>query len=509
MKEDREYAERSPRRRRREDARRNRERILVAAESELGRDEGASVAEIAAAAGVGRATFYRHFQTREELSAALAARRAEPERGLEESPGEEDARLAHGDSGSGFVLAAPPGASDLEDTDLGLVNPPGQLGPETPVVVDATHVLNEVPPYLVGEQLVAEARRVAGVPVALYVIDVDGSYLRRLVGSDEFPPYLEGPLSVGPEIAPDALPELYARLEVVLPDCHPYPMWLRGRAIGVLIAVRRPHSSLAGIARQGTAALELANFYTDALEVARRRRRTTAAAEIQLNLLPPRNAMVAGGELAGSLLPGYEVAGDWFDYVENPDGTWLAIAETSGQGVSAAASASVALGALRAARRTGGSLEQAVEEMDTAVRDLKVPGFEVATVVARWHATTSTFAWISCGDAAPLRWSPHGRCERLGGRGYAALGHSRAARSFKRQERRLSAHDRIVLYTGGVPARVTSSGELLGLEGVVQAVRAMGDRSAAATVRSIQEAVTTASTQPLEDDAAVVVLSVH
>jgi serine phosphatase RsbU (regulator of sigma subunit) len=475
----------------------------------LERDDRASVAEIAAAAGVARSTLYRHFQTREELTAALEARKAERNRGEHEQTREDDARLAHGDSGSGFVLAAPPGASDLEDAHLAPVNPPGRVGPESPVVVDATHVLNEVPPYLVGDQLVVEAQRVAGVPVALYAVDVDGSYLRRLAGSDEFPSYLEGPLSVGPEIAPDALPELYARLEAVLPDSHPYPMWLRGRAIGVLLAARRPRNSLAGIARQGTAALELANMYTDALEVARRRRRTTAAAEIQLNLLPPRNAMVAGGELAGSLLPGYEVAGDWFDHAENPDGTWLATAETSGQGVSAAASASVALGALRAARRTGGSLEQAVEEMDAAVRDLKVPGFEVATVVARWHATTSTFVWISCGDAAPLRWSPEGRCERLGGRGYGALGHSRKSRSFRPRERRLSANDRIVLYTGGVPGRVTSSGERLGLEGVVRAVRAMGDRSAAATVRSIQEAVTRASSQPLEDDAAVVVLAVH
>jgi hypothetical protein len=37
----------------------------------------------------------------------------------------------------------------------------------------------------------------------------------------------------------------------------------------------------------------------------------------------------------------------------------------------------------------------------------------------------------------------------------------------------------------------------------------MGDRSAAATARAIQEAVATASDDPLEEDAAVVVLAVR
>ena len=38
-------------------------------------------------------------------------------------------------------------------------------------------MLDEVPPHLIADQLVAEARRAAGVPVALYVVDIDGSQL--------------------------------------------------------------------------------------------------------------------------------------------------------------------------------------------------------------------------------------------------------------------------------------------------------------------------------------------
>jgi serine phosphatase RsbU (regulator of sigma subunit) len=36
--------------------------------------------------------------------------------------------------------------------------------------------------------------------------------------------------------------------------------------------------------------------------------------------------------LAGGLLPSYEVGGDWFDFVDNRDGAWIAIADTAGTG---------------------------------------------------------------------------------------------------------------------------------------------------------------------------------
>ena len=36
-------------------------------------------------------------------------------------------------------------------------------------------------------------------------------------------------------------------------------------------------------------------------------------------MLPPRIAPITGGSVAGSLLPAYDVGGDWFDHAENPD----------------------------------------------------------------------------------------------------------------------------------------------------------------------------------------------
>jgi AcrR family transcriptional regulator len=88
----------TPRAHQRADAQRNRDRLLAAAEAALNaHGAGASLDDIARAAGVGNATLYRHFPTREKLieavydqriaalcSAAGLAEAGEPGRALNE-----------------------------------------------------------------------------------------------------------------------------------------------------------------------------------------------------------------------------------------------------------------------------------------------------------------------------------------------------------------------------------------------------------------------------------------
>ena len=170
-----------------------------------------------------------------------------------------------------------------------------------------------------------------------------------------------------------------------------------------------PIAPLDDIAKQGAAALELANDYTDFIEAARRRKKTTPAAEIQQNLFPPRIVRIQGAQLAGGLLPTYEVGGDWFDFVDNRDGAWLAIADTAGTGPTAAGLGAAALGALRAARRSGDDLGEALPSMDETVRQLGNPDFYVSAIVARWRAATQTLTWVNCGHAPAVPRRRRGR----------------------------------------------------------------------------------------------------
>jgi serine phosphatase RsbU (regulator of sigma subunit)/AcrR family transcriptional regulator len=392
--------------------------------------------------------------------------------------------------------------------ELAHLRPPGELGATAAPLLDVVRVLDEVPAALLPEQLVAEAMRLAGGPVALYVLDIDGSHLLRLAGREDFPARLKAPLALGPELAEDGLPDLTAHLANELPGAVMAPMWLRGRAVGVLLALRGSESGLHEVARLGAAAMELANGYTDVIDAARRRKEMNPAAEIQQSLIPPRIARTGSGELAGSVLPSYDVGGDWFDYVDNRDGAWIAIADASGKGPQAAGLGSVALAALRAARRNDATLEQAAQVMHETVCDVGGPEFFVTAVIARWHPVHSVLSWINCGHPPPLLLHIDDTIEELTTKPDLPLGLLERNRQFRRHQRRLLDDDRLVFYSDGISRRRTSDG-LFGTEGIAKAAKGADGHSATATARAIQEAVVSASEDPLPDDAAVIVLAAN
>jgi serine phosphatase RsbU (regulator of sigma subunit) len=465
----------------RSDALASRQRILRAARMLVG-DPHVTMAELAAAANVGRSTLYRHFPTRGALERALAE--------LDDDESGSQSRV------SGQVATMP-------------FRAPGQLGRESPQGLEVTRILDEVPPHLVGDQLVAEARRVAGVAVALYVVDIDGSRWFRLAGSEEFPDELDAPPALGPEIVPEGLPEFHQRLQRQLPGCVAEPLWLRGRVLGLLLCVGTPLSDLADIAKQGAAALELANDYTDFVEATRRRKPTTPAAEIQQNLFPPRIARIAGAQLAGSLLPTYEVGGDWFDFVENRDGAWLAIADAAGTGPTAAGLGAAALGALRSARRSGKDLEDALIAVDETVRRLDNDDFYVTAILARWRAATATLTWANCGHPPAYLVDTDGNLRELEGPPDPALGAKDTSPKFKLSQCQLSSGQRLILVTDGIIQRKMEGGGTFGVQGINHALARADNPTAASTVMAIQQAVTDCWREPIEDDATAVVMAIE
>jgi serine phosphatase RsbU (regulator of sigma subunit) len=460
----------------RSDALASREAILLAA-TELAGDRRLSLMEVAAAAGVGRSTLYRHFPNRAALTEAVEERQQDPRFGAT----------------SGLVAGL-------------AFRAPGNLGRER-LLLEVTHVLDEVPPHLVPDQLVAEARRAGGVPVALYVVDIDGSQLIRLAGTEEFPAQLDAPPALGPEIVPEGLPGFKRRLAESLPGCTLEPLWLRGRVTALFLCVGSPITPLADIAKQGAAALELANDYTDVIESARRRKPPTAAAEIQQNLFPPRITRITGAQLAGGLLPTYEVGGDWFDFVENRDGSWLAIGDAAGNGPTAAGLGAAVLGALRAARRSGHDMEEALRSMDETVRAHQGNDLYVSTLLARWRPATGTFTWINCGHPHAYLVDEHGTVQEMESARHPALGAGPAEPRFITTDRRLTTGQRLILVSDGVTERRTDTG-VFGIDGIRRALQTVEFPTAAATAMAILRTVAESWTEALEDDATVVVLCV-
>jgi serine phosphatase RsbU (regulator of sigma subunit) len=448
---------------------RTRSKIVEASRRLLEQSSATPAADLAAAAGVSRSTLYRHFPDRDNLLEAV--RQQQP-------------------------------AASLEFVEQPL--PPGRLGRESPVSLDGLQVFDVVAPPVLPDQLVAEAQRVAEVPLALYVVDIDGSHLLRVAGPDRLPERIAVPLAIGPELDSAGLAALRAGL-ANRPGIEVVPLWLRGRATGVLLTLGRPRRPLAEIARQAAAAITLADRYTDTFARAQRRKRPLAAAEIQQSLLPPRIARITGGEVAGNVLPSYEVAGDWFDFVENLDGIWITIADGLGPSTRAAASSAVALGALRASRRSGGSTHETLLLMHRTLREMPGPSAEMTAIVARWDPATFKLEIVNCGHVMPLLIRAGRHVEPLDMPIRRGLG-GRASPRPSELVTTLEPGDRLIMCSDGV---ITDGKGRAGLgsDRVTEAALLSDDGSAADTVRKVHRAVLDACHEQLEDDATVVCLA--
>jgi serine phosphatase RsbU (regulator of sigma subunit) len=284
---------------------------------------------------------------------------------------------------------------------------------------------------------------------------------------------------------------------------------LRGRALGILLAVGAREGPLLALARQAAASMALAGAYTDVFEQTRRRKEPTAAGEIQQNLLPPRIARVAGGVLAGNVLPSYEIGGDWFDYIENRDGAWIGVADGMGSGTTAAALGAIALGAFRAKRKFSADLAEVVLAIHRTIDDLAFEDTFVNAVIGRWHGPSSRFSWVTAGHQPPLIISPEGEVEALRDPDHIGLGLGGRDREFIVSRRRIEPGERLLLLSDGVLDRRRSGGGTIGIDGIRGAIAAARETGAGApaTVRAIEDAIADASSDPLEDDATVVVFA--
>ena len=181
------------------------------------------------------------------------------------------------------------------------------------------------------------------------------------------------------------------------------PLWLRHRAIAVFLVDGAPGASLDAFAARAAGVLELSIRYTDRLAGARHRQRATAGAELQQLLLPPRIAGMRGAELAGSVLPAYDVGGDWFDHIADRDGAWLALADAAGKGAARVGPQRAVAGRVARDARGRQIARRAAGEMDRAILGFGDPSMFVTALLARWNYADRTLEWLSFGHPQPCR----------------------------------------------------------------------------------------------------------
>ncbi|OJF14612.1 PP2C family protein-serine/threonine phosphatase [Couchioplanes caeruleus] len=151
------------------------------------------------------------------------------------------------------------------------------------------------------------------------------------------------------------------------------PLSAWGERVGVLV-VETPLPADSGlieelstVADELAVALRAADVATDRYRRAQRHERLTMAAELQWELLPGRSLGDDRFLLAGQLEPAYAVFGDHYDWSLAGDRLTVTVLNGHGDGLEAAVLTTVAVNAMRNARRSGANIVEQAELASDAV----------------------------------------------------------------------------------------------------------------------------------------------
>jgi serine phosphatase RsbU (regulator of sigma subunit) len=228
-------------------------------------------------------------------------------------------------------------------------------------------LLRAAPPDRLPEVTAQYLRdRYAAGRVEVLLSDLDNSQLRPVLDPD-------GPVggALDQRCFGSQLPVLEERTGGAVQLILPLTVW--GDRLGVL-RVQTPHADgpelteqLTGIAGELAVALRTADQDTDRYRRVRRRQRLTMAAELQWDLLPGRSLNGERFRLAGALEPAYAVYGDHYDWAATGDRLTVTVLNGNGNGIDAALLTTVAVNAMRNARRSGANIVEQAELASDAV----------------------------------------------------------------------------------------------------------------------------------------------
>ncbi len=240
--------------------------------------------------------------------------------------------------------------------------------------------------------------------------------------------------------------------------------------------------------------------FTDLYHLRRRTTETSLAAEIQHQLLPSAPCCEAVQfTLAAGLVPADDIGGDTYDYTLDRDTLHLSITDAMGHDTNSALLATLLVGALRRARRSGcDALKQANHAHQALLSHSR--GLATGQLLCV-DLETGLCELVNAGHPWPLLMRD-GTVEEVRLAVNLPFGVA-APTSYRVQELQLRHGDRLVLLTDGMLERGAAA---VDLASIVHDTRALHPREA---VRSLTGAVLDACHGSLRDDATVLILDWH
>ena len=161
-------------------------------------------------------------------------------------------------------------------------------------------------------------------------------------------------------------------------------------------------SALETLANEAAVAIQNAELYRAALDKATLEREMRTAAEIQQALLPNRRRTGAFFEAAAATLPCRSIGGDFFDYVDRPDGSLaFALGDVAGKGPPAALLGALMQGSLEAEGVRGVGPAATLTTVNTALVRRGIQGRFVTLFYGVLHPD-GRLIYCNAGHNAPM-----------------------------------------------------------------------------------------------------------
>lgn len=290
------------------------------------------------------------------------------------------------------------------------------------------------------------------------------------------------------------------------------PVTIRSERLGVLMVGMQPDSTevpeiLADAARVLAHVLAGARRYTDLFEMLRRRKDLGLAAEIQWELLPVLAYELPAFSIAGALEPTYDIGGDTFDYAVSSTRLTVTITDAVGHGLHAALLGSLAVTAMRNARRGGEPiLAQATAASQHLFEQFSGTNF-VTGLLLEIDVPDGSVRVLNAGHPLPLLLRD-GVVDLVRLAPDLPMGLSTDI-AYREHRFQLRAGDRLLLLTDGITEAHPRGGPPFSTRRTAELLTASAHQSPAEFVRHLTRAVLDHRGSELADDATAVCLDWH
>ncbi len=231
------------------------------------------------------------------------------------------------------------------------------------------------------------------------------------------------------------------------------------------------------------------------------------AQQLQTRIVPSRHVIANGIELFGESTPAGVVGGDYFGvWQPTSDSLHFCVADVSGKGTPGALIAAMLYASVSTLSASNDSPDVILSSVETILRNQLGAGHYVTIFYGVFDLKTRILSFVNAGHCPPILRHADGSIEPVSST-RSVLGLMLDA-GFRSERLRLSAGDRLLLYTDGVTEAANDSGEEFGADRLALLLEHLPDGPLIEQYGKIMDAVRGHAHGNFGDDATLLLISV-